>query len=77
MHWQFYNDSRMRGQGSEHTVKGYRYPGEVGLFYSKETIPFQMHAVFFNDKYDSFEDAQGKKGGVIVLGTFAAVGIPE
>ncbi|CAH2989480.1 unnamed protein product [Chilo suppressalis] len=56
-HW-----GREDGEGSEHTVDGRSFSGE-------------LHLVHWNtSKYDSFQEAAGKPDGLAVLGVLLAVG---
>jgi len=58
-HW-----GKEKGRGSEHTMNGKMYDGE-------------MHLVHFNTKYGSFGDAVDKPDGLAVLGVFLQVGAGE
>lgn len=56
-HWGKNNDT-----GSEHTVDGHMFPGE-------------LHLVHWNkDRYSSFAEAAASEGGLAVLGVFLTVG---
>ncbi|XP_069061828.1 carbonic anhydrase 9 isoform X2 [Pleurodeles waltl] len=50
--------------GSEHTVNGEHYPGEI-------------HMVYFSSEYSSIKEAMDKPGGLAVLGGFIEVGPEE
>ncbi|XP_078530529.1 uncharacterized protein LOC144817673 [Lissotriton helveticus] len=50
--------------GSEHTVNGEHYPGEI-------------HMVFFSSEYSSIKEAMDKPGGLAVLGGFIEAGSEE
>uniref|UniRef100_A0A8C8S835 Carbonic anhydrase n=1 Tax=Pelusios castaneus TaxID=367368 RepID=A0A8C8S835_9SAUR len=54
-HW-----GSQRGPGSEHTVDGRRYDGEI-------------HMVFYNPAYDSIKEAMKKPDGLAVLAAFLQV----
>ncbi|XP_074850561.1 carbonic anhydrase 9-like isoform X2 [Carettochelys insculpta] len=58
LHW-----GSPEGPGSEHTVDGRRYDGE-------------LHMVYYNPSYRSFEEAMRQPGGLAVLAAFLQVG-PE
>ncbi|XP_054041992.1 carbonic anhydrase 9 [Rissa tridactyla] len=52
------------GPGSEHTINGRRFAGEI-------------HVVHYNTKYDSFSEAMVHPDGLAVLGAFLEVGPRE
>ncbi|NXU54068.1 CAH9 anhydrase, partial [Turnix velox] len=59
LHWGFPS-----GPGSEHTVNGHRFGGEI-------------HVVHYNTKYDSYDEAKVHPDGLAVLGAFLEVGPRE
>ncbi|KAK3715058.1 hypothetical protein QZH41_012118 [Actinostola sp. cb2023] len=59
--------------GSEHTVNGKSYPGEV-IPYVNYLKNLQMHLVFFNTKYGDISAAATKPDGLTVIGVFLKKG---
>ncbi|KAF7239984.1 Carbonic anhydrase 9 [Varanus komodoensis] len=60
LHW----GSEHSRAGSEHTVDGHRYAGEI-------------HVVHYSSRFASIKEAQGEPGGLAVLAAFLEVGPEE
>ncbi|KAJ6663064.1 hypothetical protein lerEdw1_010885 [Lerista edwardsae] len=60
LHW----GSTSAGPGSEHTVDGHRFPGE-------------LHVVHYSSRFGSIVEAEREPGGLAVLAAFLQVGTEE